>query len=161
LKKSYKDIKNEIISAVSNLKEIVMLNCNNNLSDNYSYFLLEINAINENKEFVYKSLNEIVLELSNIYYHIYDLNFYVYKSTKKNTIIQINYFLKSSLDEKLYDNINDFEPMIHSKVDIPPYRKDEFQKFDINWKLGGLKHLWKMFWYKLKFEIKYRKRIKT
>ena len=44
--------------------------------------------------------------------------------------------------------IKDNDPMLHCKIGIPPYRKDESDKYDVNWELGGFRHRWNMFWWR-------------
>ncbi|MGB1248861.1 MAG: hypothetical protein ACPG4Z_08230 [Chitinophagales bacterium] len=71
-------------------------------------------------------------QLKSIYTNIYDINLNVYHVKKKNTIIVIRYFPKSSLDKKHFELVKDKSPMVHSKLSIPLYREYNEAKFDVN-----------------------------
>lgn len=123
--------------------------CWNEISDNCFFILSEIKSndknflekrierkkTNDRKSL--KSFEQIVKELNEIYYSLYDVNFYVYKSEKLKTIIEIQYFLKSSLDKEFFEKVKTNEPMIHCKIANPNYQEDSKEKFDINWEHGG------------------------
>ena len=86
---------------------------------------------------------------------------YIYKSEKENTIIEIQYFPKSSLESDFYETIKYNEPMLHCKIGIPPYVNNKSEKCDVNWELGGMRHELNLFWWRMKFNWKYRNRIKN
>ncbi len=69
---------------------------------------------------------------------------------EKETIIEVEYFRKSSFDIGYYDKIKDTSPSFHSKVAFPIYSKSEGDKFDVNWQHGGLIHFRKSFIFNLK-----------
>lgn len=93
-------------------------------------------------------LKQVSKELEKLYSNLYDVNLYVYRATKAKTIIEIQYFLKSSLEKDYFEKIKDNSPMFHCKVSTPIYLKTKDKKFDVNWELGGLRFKWNMFWYK-------------
>ncbi|MBE8727634.1 hypothetical protein [Flavobacterium hungaricum] len=106
-----------------------------------------------------RSLAEVSAALNEIYKNLYDINLYIYKSKRKSTIIEIQYYPKSRLDIDFYETSKDRDPMIHSKIGIPPYASDKKRKYDVNWELGGMRYQWNSFLYSLKFRIKYHNRI--
>lgn len=58
---------------------------------------------------------------------------YVFESKKEKTIIEIEYFRKSSFDINYFEKIKNNKPMFHAKI-LTPYDRKEEEKFDINWK---------------------------
>ena len=163
-----KDLK----SLTGNLLEMARYWTWNNISNDCKYILTEI--INSDKNLfeqrklrkrlndlkIPKDLDLIVPDLKAIFENIYDLNLYVYKAKAEQTIIEIQYYPKSSLDKDYFEKVKDNKPMLHCKIDIPPYADDNKTKFDINWIHGGLRHEWKMFWWRqeIKKEIKKKKK---
>ena len=158
-------IKKQIEKATSDLLKMAKDICWNEISNNCFYILTEINPendlkfsnrklykkINDKKEL--KKIDEIIEDLKIFYFDIYDINLFVYKSTKNKTIIDLRYFLKVNSGHNI-DKIKETEPMIHSRITLPFYRKNEKEKFDVNWELGGVKQEWKMFLGKLKYYIR-------
>lgn len=150
--------------ATSSLLEIARNSCWNKISNNTSYIISEIvndernsfdkrierRKVNDKKKA--KSLDQIIVELRDVYNDLYDVNLYVYKSKKANTIIEIQYYLKSSLDSGFYETVKENEPMLHCKIVIPNYRKTDTEKFDINWELGGIRHEWNNLVGKIRFQ---------
>lgn len=155
-------------SLTDNLLEMARNRTWNEISNNCKYILTEI--IDSEKNFlelrkirkqcndlkIPKDLKQIVPDLKAIFENIYDLNLYVYKAKAELTIIEIQYYPKSSLDKDYFEKVKDNQPMAHCKITNPPYAADNKIKFDINWELGGLRHEWKMFWWRqeIKKEIK-------
>ena len=78
---------------------------------------------------------------------------YIYKSKKESTIIEIQYYPKSLLESEFYETVKNNNPMLHCKVGIPNYRKNDREKFDVNWELGGIRHEWNIFLGKIRFKI--------
>lgn len=116
----------------------------NRLSDNCKFILSEIRTDdpyvpadkkrkeeNDRKEPL--PLTELVPVIRDFYLDIYDINLYVYRSFKDLTVIDIRYFLKSSLDKEFAAQVVDRQPMSHSKLIMPPFLTDKKTKFDINW----------------------------
>lgn len=136
--------------------------CWNNFSNSYSYILSEIvdNELNlfekrrrrkkQNSVKIPMNLNRASAALDKLYKDLYDVNFYVYKADSKKTIIEIQYFLKPSLDKAFFEKVKDNKPMLHCKVPIPFYLKKEGDKFDVNWELLGLRYKWNVFVHKLR-----------
>ena len=164
------ELKNKIQEATSSLIDMATDICWNKISRNCEYIMSEIDEsigknfferakirkrINDKK--APKTLSGVVMELTNIYENLYDINLYIYKSLTNKTIIEIRYFLKTSHTEEFYPTIINNEPMLHCKVAIPPYIKqkpnstEQQEPFDVNWELGGIRHEWKKFWWKAKF----------
>lgn len=159
--------------ATSSLLELARNSCWNKISENTSFIISEIknegqNSFDlrkirkkENDKKTPKSLDIVTAKLNTFYKDLYDINLYIYKSKKKSTIIEIQYYPKSRLDIDFYETIKDRDPMIHSKIGIPPYAFHKAKKYDINWELGGIRYQWNFFLYSLKFKIKYRNQITT
>lgn len=161
-------IKGEDISnAVVSLIEIVNQNCWNNISPNLifivsninevkgdDFFIQRINRNRINKGKVVKNLIDMINYLNEFSNNIYDINLYIYKSTNHQTIIDVRYFLKSDLDSDYLKTVINNPPMLHSKLTRPPYVNDK-EKFDVNWELGGIRHLWKMFWWEKSIKVKF------
>jgi len=158
-----KNIEKEIENLTANLLEIVNLNCWNPISKNLMFILSNISEVEGENFFVQRknrnelnkrkipiSFSEAIVNIKQIYDLIYDINLYVYKAEKDKTIIEIRYFLKSELDSEYLNTVINNPSMIHSKISLPPYRKNEKSKFDVNWELGGMRYTWNMFWWKRK-----------
>jgi hypothetical protein len=154
----YKDISD----AVQSLLKLSRDSSFNNISDNCKFIISEIkysdknffkqNKIRkaDNRKKTPKPLADIIVELEKLYPNLYDVNLYVYKAGKYSTLIEIQYFLFSSLDIDYQKIISTQETMLHCKVAIPVYASDNNEKFDINWQLGTINHKWKMFWWQRK-----------
>jgi len=104
----------------------------------------------ENDKKTPKPLTDIIVDLETLFPNLYDVNLYVYKADKNSTLIEIQYFPRSSLDIEYQKTSETHETMLHCKVAIPPYASDKKEKFDINWQLGTINHKWKMFWWQRK-----------
>lgn len=152
LKMTKQNLEKEIKEMTIKLLEIARMQTWNSISDNCVYLLSEIqdtktnnfieirkrrNQQNEKKH--PKSFNHIITELKNLYDDLYDVNLFIYKALPKQTIVEIRYFLKSSFDREYFEQVKNNEPMLHSKVAIPPYLYNDEEKFDINWKFDELK----------------------
>uniref|UniRef100_UPI0026304F0A hypothetical protein n=1 Tax=uncultured Algibacter sp. TaxID=298659 RepID=UPI0026304F0A len=157
--------------ATSTLLEMAKNSCWNKISDNTSYIISEI--INDERNFFdkrierkkvndkkkTKSLEQITAELKDIYVNLYDINLYVYKSEKESTIIEIQYYPKSSLESDFYETVKNNEPMLHCKIVQPPYiakppnSVEKERKFDVNWELGGIRYEWNKFLGIIRFKI--------
>lgn len=153
------------------LLEMARNSCSNKISNHTSYILSEIKINQSNLEQRQKerkilnskkkpvTLKEASEKLKEIYGNLYDINLFVYQSKKTNTLIEIRYFLKSSLDIDFFKTIENTPPMLHCKIEVPPYTTNKIKKYDINWHLGGIKHEWNLFWNKIQFYLKYWKRL--
>ncbi|PKP20337.1 MAG: hypothetical protein CVU05_09380 [Bacteroidetes bacterium HGW-Bacteroidetes-21] len=144
----------------------------NKISDNCLYILSQINndgsnnlneirkaRIQSNEKKTPKRLNEITSDLFSIYSDLYDINLYVYKAKSNLTLIEIQYFRKSNLSQEYQIKVMNNKPMTHCKINIPYYAETNKEKFDINWEFGGLKHDWKMFWWKRNIRKELRKNV--
>lgn len=156
------NIHKDIADAVKSLLKMARDSSINKISDNCSFIISEIkhsadngddlNKIrkSENDKKTPKSLADIVADLDKLYPDLYDVNLYVYKADKNSTIIEIQYFPRSSQDIEYQKISATQETMLHCKVAIPPYCSGTNEKFDINWPLGTFNHKWKMFWWRRK-----------
>lgn len=100
----------------------------------------------ENLKKTPSDLASIVPKLEGYYDQIYDINMEIFRVVKDYTIIDIRYFLKTSVDTEYYKKIEQNTPMYHAEMTIPPYILDASkQKFDVNWQFNKLKYLWNMF----------------
>lgn len=164
---------NDVKIMTERLLEIARSRTWNTISDECVYIISEIKdykeekitelnelRIRENEKKKPKALHKIAAELNNFYENLYVVNLYVYKSTPKLTIVEIQYYPKSSLNKDFFETVKDNSPMLHSKISIPPYTSDADSKFDINWELGGLRHKWKLFWWRQKSRREIYKRNK-
>ena len=103
------------------------------------------------------NLESAIKQLNSEFENIYLIELFIFKASKKETIVEIAILEKSQLDIEYRNKkeILESSPMLHSKVAIPPYiefeRKD---KFDINWQLGTIECKWKMFWWRRKMKKK-------
>ncbi len=152
----------EISDAVQSLLKLARDSSFNKISDNCKFIISEIkhsdkNFFEQNKirktyndKKTPKPLAEIIVELEILYPNLYDVNLYVYKADKYSTIIEIQYFPRSSLDIEYQKTYATQETMLHCKVAIPAYASDNKIKFDINWQLETINHKWKMFWWQWK-----------
>lgn len=134
----------------------------NSISDNCMFIISEIKHSDrnffeqdrtrktDNDKKTAKSLTDTIIELETLYQNLYDVNLYIYKAGKYSTIIEIQYYLCSSLDIEYQKISATQETMLHCKVAIPAYTSDDKKKFDINWQLGTINHRWKMFWWQWK-----------
>lgn len=159
--------------ATSALLEMARNSCWNKISENTSYIISEI--VNDERNFFDKrierkkvndkkkpkSLKQTTSELKDIYENLYDINLYIYKSEKKSTIIEIQYYPKSSLESDFFETVKSNEPMLHCKIGLPNYRKNDTEKFDVNWELGGIRHEWNSYLGKIRFKIYKYKHLKN
>ena len=103
------------------------------------------------------NLESAIKQLKSEFENIYLIELYIFKASKKETIVEIEILEKSELDAEYRKTVLNDSPMLHCKVAIPPYigleKKD---KFDINWQLETIEYKWKIFWWrrKMKKEIK-------
>ena len=165
------NLHNDLKDATVKLLELARDHSWNTISDNCLYIISEIKnstgksffeqrkirkKINQNKE--PKPLQLIVMELAAIYEYLYDVNLYIYKATSNSTVVEIQFYPKSSLDKDYLEKVKNNEPMLHAKVAIPSYSNESKSKFDINWELGGFGHGWKMYWWRKKTKKELNKR---
>ena len=112
---------------------------------------LRIKSIRQQSKLNY---NQAVEELKHIFNNIFEINLYVYKANKSQTIIEIE------VTNKNESPLSYPVPNLYCKVPIPPYVLDNHQnvtkKFDINWESSTLTTKWKMYLWKLKFKKNFR-----
>jgi hypothetical protein len=161
--KNTKEIELMINNSTASLVDLVKKNCWNKISTNYEYIFSRWHEFNSdnffdarvkrrigNEKKQPKLANEIADELCKFYMDVCDLNFYIYKSLSNKTIIEIEYYPKTSLEKELLEMVKDKEPSIHCKVSIPFYLRKESDLFDVNWELGGLGYQWDAFWHRFR-----------
>lgn len=152
----------EIRNIISSLIKLANNYCWNEISPNYSFILSDIierehfsrkdrNVINDKKSPI--NLKYAIEFLEKEYSDLYDINFYIFKSKKQQTIIEIQYYRKSSLDKDFFDKVKNSPPMVYAKISMPVYAKNG-EKFDVNWESEGVTHKWKTFIYDLKYRMK-------
>lgn len=158
----------ELETAVPQLLDLARRVTWNAISNNCKFILSEIKysdtnfseqretMIKENEKKIPVLLEELMPTLQKNYNNFYDINLYIYKSTKKMTVIDIRYYPKSSLDDEYGQTIINNPPMLHCKVPTPPWRVNEQEKFNINWEHNTLMNNWKMFWARQKLKIQRR-----
>lgn len=130
----------------------------NKISGNCRFILSEIKNSNQNfdirRKIMIKEndkkkpaiLPELMPVLQELYKNIYDINLEIYKATKTMTIIDIRYYLKTSLDKDYMQTVLHNPPMLHCKVALPPGQHGKEAKFDINWQHKPWLIKWKLFW---------------
>jgi hypothetical protein len=155
-------INQELSDAVQNLLQLARKLSFSKISDKCSFIISEIKASEKNAfeqtknrksinaKKIPKSFTEIVSEVADLYPNLYDVNLYIYKAKKNETIVEIQYFPRTFLDLNYQKITADQETMLHYKVSLPNYASNSDEKFDINWEHGTLNHLWKQFWWRLK-----------
>ncbi|MCO5949161.1 hypothetical protein [Mucilaginibacter flavidus] len=131
----------------------------NNIADNCLFILSEYGGAsgasarklaNDKKE--PKTLVELMPDLLELYDKVYAFDFFIYKSSKNQTIIEIEY------TSKWPDIAQSMTPSLHAKVSIPFYATEVYtsetkRKFDINWQQNNWRHKWNMFWARLRFKV--------
>ena len=142
----------------------------NKISDNCRFILSEIinvdttaheerdRRLKENKKKTPVTFSEIMPLLRRLYEDLYDINLYIYKSSKKLTIIDIRYYPKYSIDEVYRQEIINNPPMLHCKIALPPWLSDKKEKFNINWEHNKRWIRWKCYWQIRKLKIAEKKR---
>ncbi|WP_298903488.1 hypothetical protein [uncultured Psychroserpens sp.] len=155
------NLEQNLKEATSSLLEMARNSCWNKISDNTSYIISEIKNGEPNRterkkandKKIPKSLGKITTELKAFYENLYDINLHIYKSKKDKTIIEIQYYPKSSLESDFYETVKNNDPMLHCKIGLPNYRRNDTNKFDVNWELGGIRYEWNSFLGKIRFKI--------
>lgn len=160
------NLKKNIEDCVINLQKLVNVYCWNNISSNFVFIVSDFNEIERtnffrqrktrnkiNKSKKLLGLDSAVAILSKVYLDLYDINLYVYKADKKETVIEIQYYRKSNFEYDYFETIKDNLPMFHAKIAKPYYVKDD-EKFDVNWELqGSIAPIWKNFCYKFQYSM--------
>ncbi|RXM53139.1 MULTISPECIES: hypothetical protein [unclassified Chryseobacterium] len=159
------NLKENIETCIVNLQRLAMINCWNKISPNYVFIVSDFNEFERlnffeqrkvrnkvNKSKTILSLDSVIEILNKEYQDLYDINFYIFKATKKETVIEIQYYRKSNLDADYFEIVKNEEPMFHSKVSKPYYAKDN-NKFDVNWELCGVRYFWNHFIAQIRYRI--------
>jgi hypothetical protein len=129
----------------------------NKISGNCKFILTEIIDSNENFH-VQRNLRkkennkknplafaEIIPAVQSLYDNLYDINLHIYRADSELTVIDIRYYLKSSLEHDFRQRIIDNPPMLHCKIVQPPWGASKKQKFNINWEHRRWLISWKLF----------------
>ncbi len=123
----------------------------NKISHNCKFIISEIKPLSENliveralriKENNKKrpcSLDDLMPHILSLYPNFYDVNLSIFKATRNETIIDISYFSRDSLDSSFKELVKDKPCMWHFKISQPPWIDDSNKKFDINWEHYGLR----------------------
>lgn len=158
-------LKENIEICIVNLQRLAQVCCWNKISPNFAFIVSDFNdfersnffdqrkarnKINKSKPIL--SLDAAIEILNKEYQDLYDVNLYIFKAHKKETIIEIQYYRKSNFEPDYLMLVKNDKPMYHSKISKPYYAGND-NKFDINWELGGVRHLWNHFLGRIKYRI--------
>lgn len=159
------NLKETIETCIVNLQRLTKINCWNKISSNFVFIVSDFNEFERpnffeqrkvrnkvNKSKTILSLDSVIEILDKEYQDLYDVNFYIFKATKKETVIEIQYYRKSNLDADYFEIAKNEKPMFHAKISKPYYVKNN-NKFDVNWELGGVRYFWNHFIAQIKFRI--------
>jgi len=153
------NLEKDIKDSVTNLVRLVEKECWNKLSANFSFILSDFNEfkgenffelakskVEINNKKIPQRLETVIETLRTEYSDLHDIVLYIFKANKSETIIEIEYFRKSNLDDDYLEGIKNNPTMFHSKIAMPPYWKNG-KKIDVNWHFGGLRHRMNLFVY--------------
>lgn len=134
------NLKRTLTSTLQDLMKMAKEITANIYSDNFLFVVNEIKNFErcadgnlESELNSPQTFDEAVLELLSFYNNIYDINLHVYKAIETATIIDIRYYLRTSIDYEHRAKIADVAPMISPKIPLPiDYIKGN--KFDVNWR---------------------------
>ncbi|OCA80359.1 hypothetical protein BBH99_15895 [Chryseobacterium contaminans] len=159
------NLKEKIEICIVNIQQLATTNCWNKISSNFVFIVSDFNEFEGenfferrksrnkvNKSKIILSLDLAIDILDREYQDLYDVNLYIFKANKKETIIEIQYYRKSNLASDYLKMVKDNEPMYHAKILKPYYVKDS-NKFDVNWESGGLRYLWNHFLAQIRYRI--------
>jgi len=131
------DLEKELTGATDSLLKMARELCWNNINDNCLYIISEISHSElpliqrirqkkkENKKKKAARLATLMPILQQLYPDFYDINLFIWHAKKNSTIIEIQYFPKSSLDPDQRENVRNNDSMLHCKVPFPPYREEK------------------------------------
>lgn len=105
--------------------------------------------IKENRLKTPVPLDKIIPDLEAMQDDLYDVRLQVYRSNASSTIIEIGYFLRSSLEESYRRSVEGTPTMFHCAIELPPWLHDTNDRFDINWPFHHFRNSWKLFLYGL------------
>jgi hypothetical protein len=160
------NIQEEIDKSVPILIEMVRKMSWNEISNNYEFILTEIGNSEdnffeqrklrkiENDQKTPKPLRALIPILEEIYDDLYDINLHVYLAAKNLTVIDIRYYLKSSMNEENRLIVKNNSPMFHCKVSVPPWHNEKKKKFDINWEHNSGWNRWNFYLLILRLRVK-------
>ncbi|WP_126650412.1 hypothetical protein [Chryseobacterium aureum] len=158
--------KDHILACTADLLQLAEINCRNRIPPDLLFILSDQKDWQGINSYERKRMNHSKVPLiidsavENLYTELddlYDVNLYIFRAGKKETIIEIQYCRKSDFDADYFASVKDDPPMFHSKITKPVYAW-EGGKFDVNWESGGgLHHVWKSFvWRKFLYRRKIR-----
>jgi hypothetical protein len=107
-------------------------------SPDYKDYLKIRKTVNNKKK--PQNLQSAIKELDKEYNDLYDITLYVFKAKRKLTIIEIQYYRKSNLDQEYFVTVKNNPPMFHAKISRPIYVGDQDTKFDVNWEFKNIRH---------------------
>ncbi|WP_312994581.1 hypothetical protein [Chryseobacterium flavum] len=148
-------------TSIDNLLRLVEDYCWNPISINRVFILTDFNELKRTNPFYFRSwgnkinrskrrfsFEEVVRILNSEYHDLYDVNLYIFKTNKKETVIEILYYRKSNLEPDYFITVQNNPPMFHSKISTPFYVL-EGERFDVNWNSElKLDHIWKSLLYR-------------
>lgn len=104
----------------------------------------------ENRSKRPSDLKPVLAELTRQFSDLHDINLFVYRADSDRTIIDVRYFLRSTLPAQLREQLTGQPPTLHVKVMIPPWRRGDHRSFDINWEHHPWSIHWNLFWAQVK-----------
>ncbi len=159
------NLESKLESATQALLNLASNTSYNTISDNCLYLMSEIrvqdkNAFEaaklrkkENDKKVPVTIDAIMPSLLEIFDQLYEIDLLVYKSRKSVTIIDIQVFLKSSLDLEFRKTVVNKPPGLHCKVAIPFWLDNKKEKFDINWEHNTLNNQFRRLLMQVKWKL--------
>lgn len=144
---------NDLKKSLADLLKLVEKFCWNKISQNCLYIVSDYNEFDSSDHKDYRKIRKTinnkkapqdlqlaVKELYKKYNDLYDITLYAFKVKRNLTIIEIQYFRKSNLDQEYFKTIKDNPPMFHTKISRPIYIGDQDIKFDVNWESMNIRH---------------------
>lgn len=159
------EFETKLLELLESLHSLVNASCINVLSNNHSFILTEIDihstrdadpllrqvaVLKAKKNQKKLEFKEASLQLFSLYPDIYDLVVTVFRSIKRETIVEFSYLLKSSLDDNQQKVAKNVEPMFHTRVFYPLFWGDKTEKFDVNWEHQEWRNWWRRIVWKWK-----------
>lgn len=166
---SKENLEQDLVGAIDGLLKMAQDSTYKIISDNCKFILAEIKDEDGNFDLrrrlrkerndkkIPQAFEQLLPQLIDLYANFYDINLHVYKALKAETIVEIAYYPKSSLDDEFRKEVIESAPMLHCKVAVPSYASDGQNKFDINWEHEPLHHKWKMYWWRRKINKELKK----
>lgn len=161
------ELRENIEKMTYTLTEIIGEHCSNKISSNYSYIITfdgeysgsnrferDENMLVVNESKIPVTLDQLIENLTSRIDEIYELDIFPYKSEKDQLIVEVYCII---YNENLGRVAGNNTPLLHVKLEHPPYHKDKSEKFDLNWKHGGIRNRYRM----LKWRLQAKQRVSS